>query len=335
MKSTQNILSIDVEDWFHILDSPAVPKINEWSKLPLHAEASMEKILAMLEATGTKATFFWLGWMAQRFPGLVRKCQTAGHEIASHGYGHVLAYEVGREEFTEDVNKAKTILEDITGEPIRGFRAPGFAITEKSPWAFDVIKSVGYDYDSSVFPASCGHGGIIDAPMGPYFIETDSGMLPEIPMSVIETFGRRVSLFGGGYLRLAPQWLIRWGIKRLHKQDQPLIVYVHPREIDPDHPRLPLSLKRRFKCYVNLKSTMPKLEWLCENYPFCTMHEMIENFVRSFYSEKADTMPVVDLRTSAKVVGPAKQQSSAARKPIIIEYESNKKTKQGADVESH
>ncbi|MFC1783287.1 XrtA system polysaccharide deacetylase [Planctomycetota bacterium] len=294
-----NILSIDVEDWFHILDSPSAPDIDQWSKLPLRVEHGMEQILLILGDTGTKATFFWLGWMAERFPKLLRMCHEAGHEIANHGYGHVLAYKVGHNKFKLDVIRGKEILEDLIGEPVRGFRAPGFGITDKTPWAFDVIKEAGNDYDSSIFPASRGHGGINNSPIGPYFIMTQNGMLPEIPMSVVEMFGRRFSMFGGGYLRLATRRMIRWGIDRLLKDQQPLIVYVHPREIDPDHPRLPLSPIRRFRSYVNLKSTFPKLQWLCENYSFCTMHKMVEDFVKSFYYDAREGIPVVKLQGSA------------------------------------
>jgi polysaccharide deacetylase family protein (PEP-CTERM system associated) len=297
VNNNKNVLSVDVEDWFHILDSPDVPKFDQWPSLPLRVEASMDKILEMMDQTQTKGTFFWLGWMAERFPQLVRRCQDEGHEIASHGYAHVLAYQVGREAFTEDLSKAKVILEDVTGQAVRGFRAPGFGITDDAAWAFDVIKSVGYEYDSSVFPASRGHGGINDAPVGPYFIETNSGMLPEIPMSVVELGGKRFSLFGGGYLRLAPQGLIDWGVKRVHKNKQPLIIYIHPREVDPEHPRLPLSKVRQFKSYVNLKTTLPKLRSLCEKHEFSTMHEIVEDFVRSFYVEKREGIPVVNLRT--------------------------------------
>ena len=144
----KNIITIDVEDWFHILDSPAAPGLAQWPELPLRAAHSIEKLLQLLSDTGTKATFFWLGWMAERFPRLVRQCQEAGHEIASHGYGHILAYKVGRDAFRKDIQKTKTILEDIIGRPVRGFRAPGFGITDNVPWAFDVIKEVGYEYDS-------------------------------------------------------------------------------------------------------------------------------------------------------------------------------------------
>jgi len=274
----KSVLSIDVEDWFHLLDSPDVPSIEQWAKLESRIVHNVEVMLAMLDNFSVKATFFWLGWAAERHKNLVRKCHNSGHEIASHGYAHLLAYEVGADAFRQDIIRAKAILEDITGELVRGFRAPGFGITNKAPWAFDVIKEAGYQYDSSVFPASRGHGGMPDSQLGPYTVDTENGLLIEVPMSAVEVMGKRLNLFGGGYLRVAPQRLIQWGIKKLHKAGHPLIVYVHPREIDPNHPRLPLSPIRRFKCYVNLKSTLPKLEWLCREYKFCTMHELVDEF---------------------------------------------------------
>lgn len=290
-------LTIDVEDWFHILDSPAVPSIKHWSSLESRIERNLEKLLTLFDSLSVKATFFWLGWLAERHKNLVLKCQNAGHEIASHGYAHILPYEVSEKAFRQDITRAKAFLEDTTGEAVRGFRAPGFGITKDASWVFDVIEKSGYQYDSSVFPASRGHGGISDSPLGIYFVETRGGHLLEIPTSAVETFGRRMSLFGGGYLRLANRLMIKWGIDKLQAAGRPLIVYVHPREIDPDHPRLPLTLLRQFKSYVNLKSTLPKLKWLCKSYSFCTMLDMIENYVRSFYLESR-TIPVVRLRGS-------------------------------------
>ena len=292
-------LTIDVEEWFHILDSPAVPGIQSWSSLESRIERNLDKLLCMLESQSVKATFFWLGWLAERQKHLVRKCQDAGHEIASHGYAHVLAYEVGPAKFKEDICRAKDILEEITGETVRGFRAPGFGITKEAPWAFALIADSGYQYDSSVFPAVRGHGGISDSPLGLYFIETMNGHLLEIPMSIVEIFKRRTCLFGGGYLRLANKHMIKWGISKLRLANQPLIVYIHPREIDPNHPRLPLSPIRQFKSYINLNSTMPKLKWLCREYSFCTLLEMAENYIRSFYLESR-TIPVVNIGNNHK-----------------------------------
>jgi len=288
-------LTIDVEDWFHILNSPVTPSIECWPNLESRVEKNIDKLLELLDSFSVKVTFFWLGWLAERHKDLVRKCNNAGHEIASHGYAHILAYKAGEKAFKYDIIRAKVILEDIIGEPVRGFRAPGFGITKNTPWAFDVIAKSGYQYDSSVFPASRGHGGMPDSPLGLYFIETRNGHLLEIPMSIVSIFHHRTSLFGGGYLRLANKLMIKWGIDKLQSANQPLIVYVHPREIDPGHPHLPLTLLRRFKCYVNLKSTLPKLKWLCTNYSFCTMLEMVENYVRSFYLE-SKMLPIVHFR---------------------------------------
>ena len=288
-------LTIDVEDWFHILDSSAVPSMEHWSSLESRIERNLENLLDLLDSLSVKVTFFWLGWLAERHKDLLRRCRDSGHEIASHGYAHVLAYKVGATAFCRDISHGKAVIEDITGEPARGFRAAGFGITEKAPWAFDLIKKVGYEYDSSVFPASRGHGGIPDSPVGPYFIETRAGHLLEVPMSVVTILGHRTSFFGGGYLRLANKMTIKWGIDRLQATRQPLIVYVHPRELDPGQPRLPLSLFRQFKCYVNLSSTLPKLKWLCRSYSFHTMLQMVQDYVKSFYLE-GKMIPVLRLR---------------------------------------
>ena len=233
-------------------------------------------MLEMLNRHNVRATFFWLGWMAERHLQLVQRCHEEGHEIASHGYGHVLAYEVGRDNFFKDICHDKAPLEDITGQEVLGVRAAGFSTKDDTQWTFEKIKAAGYTYDSSVFPASHGHGGMLQSQLAPYLINTNAGDLIEIPQSMIEIFGKRMSFFGVGYLRIAPKSLIKWGISKLHNAERPLIVYIHPREIDPDHPRLPLHWKRRFKCYVNLKSTMGKLEWLCKSYKFVTMRELAE-----------------------------------------------------------
>lgn len=296
--------TVDVEDWFHILDSSVVPGMDRWPGLESRIEMNLDRILVLLDSYSVKVTFFWLGWVAERHKDLVRKCQEAGHEIASHGYAHVLANKVGPDAFRQDISKAKAILEDITGEPVRGFRTPGFAITDKALWAFEVIRKAGYQYDSSVFPAEHGHGGMPTSLLEPYFIETHAGHLLEIPLSVVNILGRRVSFFGGGYLRLAGKQMIKWGIDRLEGAGQPLVIYVHPREIDPDHPRLPLPLLRRFKCYVGLKSTLPKLEWLLQNYRFSTMPKMIEDYIKSFYRQ-GKPVPVLTLPNGSSAIEPS------------------------------
>jgi len=272
-----NFLTVDVEDWFHILDDPAVPAFPDWSGLEARLPQNIECILSILDEHKVKATMFWLGWAAEKHPALVRLCANRGHEIASHGFSHVLPYKVGRKIFREDISRGKKIIEDITGNEVVGFRAAGFGTTSDTPWLFEEIRAAGFVYDSSVFPAKRGHGGIADFRIEPHEINTSNGNLLEIPQSVVQVFGKRVSFFGGGYLRIAPIFLIRWGINKLQKTNLPLVVYVHPREVDPKHPRLPLKLHRRFKSYVNLKSTVPKLHWLCENYRFQLMKDYVKD----------------------------------------------------------
>jgi polysaccharide deacetylase family protein (PEP-CTERM system associated) len=286
-----NALTIDVEDWFHILDNAAVPPMDDWASQPSYVEGNTARVLDLLSAARVKATFFWLGWIAERHKSLIRRCTQEGHEIASHGYAHLLPCKAGEERFRADIIRAKDVLEDVSGREVAGFRAAGFGITEAEPWAFDVIRKAGYLYDASVFPAHHGHGGLLRAPLVPHFIETRSGALFEIPMSVAELCGRRFGLFGGGYLRLAPKWMIKWGVARLQAHGRPLVVYVHPRDIDPDQPRLPLPWVRRFKCYVNLHTTFGKLKWLCQNYRFGTMRDLMDAYLSQVAME-AETVPV-------------------------------------------
>ena len=272
-----SFLTIDVEEWFHILDDQAVPAFRQWAGLESRLQRNVELLLSLLGTHKVKATMFWLGWAAEKYPALLRRCADMGHEIASHGYAHLLAYEVGRYKFREDIRHGKKVLENITGKEVLGFRAAGFGTTADTPWLFEEIRAAGYVYDSSVFPAKRGHGGIVDFKREPHQMDTPAGSLLEIPQSVVEIYGKRVSFFGGGYLRLAPIPLIKWGISKLQESGLPLVVYVHPREVDPEHPRLALKLHRRFKSYVNLHSTIPKLHWLCENYRFQLMKDYVKD----------------------------------------------------------
>lgn len=269
--------SIDVEDWFHLLDCSSTPDVTEWQGLESRIDRNMNRLLELLSEYDRKATFFWLGWVAERHVDLVRRCVALGHEVASHSYKHLLAYKVGRNAFREDIRRGKHVVEDICGCSISGFRAPGFGIKSENMWAFEEIASAGFVYDSSIFPAIRGHGGIPNAPVHPFCINTPSGLLYEFPIPMVEVFGMRLNFFGGGYLRLAPIPIIEWGIAKLSQNDNPLIVYLHPREIDPDQPRLPISLVRRFKSYINIGSTEKKIRWLLCTYPLGRMVELVDN----------------------------------------------------------
>jgi polysaccharide deacetylase family protein (PEP-CTERM system associated) len=260
-----NILSVDVEDWFHILDLRDAPDVDAWSRLESRVEANFNNLLDELARRESRATCFFLGWIAERHPELVRRASREGHEIASHGYAHQLIYGLSPRQFSDDIGKAKRILEDIVGMPVVGYRAPGFSIVAETTWAFEAIRAAGYEYDSSVFPAARGHGGLEGAEVKPYRVSTSKGDLLEFPISVAHLLGKNICFFGGGYLRLFPYPIIQYMSRRLNEEGRPVIYYLHPREIDPGHPRMKMNLLRRFKSYVNLSTTLPKLRRLTKD----------------------------------------------------------------------
>lgn len=264
------IFTIDVEDWFHILDLPSTPDIGEWDSLPSRVEINFVRLLDILAEYDVVATCFFLGWIAERFPHLVREAVHRGHEIASHGYAHRLVYRMNRAEFYEDAVRSRKTLEDIAGSAIAGYRATGFSTTEQTPWFFETVRGAGYSYDSTVFPAARGHGGMKSGALAPHTIATPRGSLVEFPISVSPLLGRPMCFFGGGYLRLFPYPLIRRMAISVLQCNRPVIFYVHPREIDPEHPRLPMGAWRRFKSYVNLTTTERKVRNLLSDFEFTT-----------------------------------------------------------------
>lgn len=275
----QNILTIDVEDWFHILEVESAPAVQEWDTLESRVERNFLSLLDEIDDAQASVTCFFLGWVAERYPHLVREASARGHEVASHGYAHQLVYCQSPAEFSEDIKRSKEILEDILGAPVLGYRAPGFSITRDTSWAFDEIAAAGFKYDSSVFPARRGHGGMEGGELAPYWVETNAGPLLEIPISVIPVLGQRICAFGGGYLRLAPYPLIDRLSRAVNKSGRPVIYYLHPREIDPGHPRIDMGMLRRFKSYVNLRSTLPKLRRLLRDQDLVTFRDWIERNV--------------------------------------------------------
>lgn len=278
-----SIFSVDVEDWFHILDVPSTPPLSTWDALPSRVETNFLRLLDLFDQTGTKTTCFFLGWVAARFPALPREAARRGHEVASHGHAHRLVHSQTREEFLADVLKARQILEDITGQPVEGYRSPGFSLSASTGWFFETLLAAGYRYDSSVFPAAHGHGGLHTARKDPHWRMYPGGALVEFPISVADVLGRRQCFFGGGYLRLFPYRLIKNMAARVERDGRPVVFYVHPREVDPDHPRLPMSATRRFKSYVNLHTTEPKIRRILADFktiPF-----------RDWLAAHGDTLP--------------------------------------------
>ncbi|MGB6482033.1 MAG: XrtA system polysaccharide deacetylase [Candidatus Acidiferrales bacterium] len=299
------VFSVDVEDWFHILDLPATPDVTEWDGLPSRVERNFQRLLEAFEQKGVRVTCFFLGWVAEKFPSLVKKAVRQGHEIASHGYAHRLTYQMTPEAFYEDAVRSKSILEDVAGRAVWGYRSAGFSVTRDTDWFFDKLIEAGYLYDSSVFPATRGHGGMANGQRSPFWIERPSGQLFEFPLSVAGVMGKSMCFFGGGYLRLFPYPVICRMARSVLSEGRPVIFYVHPREIDPDHPRLPMNWRRRFKSYVNLESTMPKIERLLNEFQMTSFEQLIheEQIGTSTRAEVIDGLQkMVPLRNAQSLV---------------------------------
>ena len=270
-----NALTVDVEDYFQV--SAMAPHIarDSWDAQPCRVERNVQRLLALFAQHQAHATFFTLGWIAERYPQLVRDIVAGGHELASHGYGHLRASEQSRPDFTQDVQRAKALLEDIGGRPVRGYRAPSFSIGHTNPWAFDVLLEAGHSYSSSVYPVRHDHYGMPDAPRFPYAARPG---LIEIPITTTRVMGRNLPAGGGGYFRLAPYKLSRWALRRVNTIDRrPAIFYMHPWEIDPGQPRVAgANLKTRFRHYVNLARTESRLGHLLHDFKWGRVDEVFD-----------------------------------------------------------
>jgi len=260
-----NALTVDVEDYFQVSAFERHIERDQWDAFPRRVERNVERLLELFQNRGAHATFFTLGWVAERHPELIRRIVAGGHELASHGYGHLRAAEQPREEFARDVAHSKAILEDIGGVAIRGYRAPSFSIDERNPWAFDVLVETGYRYSSSVYPVRHDHYGMPGAPRFPY---RPNSKIIEVPVTTLQVFGNNLPAGGGGYFRLLPYPVSRFAIRRVNRIDaRPAIFYMHPWEIDPDQPRVPaIALRARFRHYINLRTTESKLRRLLDDF---------------------------------------------------------------------
>lgn len=269
----RNAMTIDVEDYFQVSAmAPYIPRA-DWDRIRCRAEDNVMRILALLEAADVKATFFTLGWIAERHPGLVRAIVAGGHELASHGYGHERASDMSPVAFAADVRKAKLLLEDLGGVPVQGYRAPSFSIGEGNLWAFDVLAEAGYRYSSSVYPIEHDHYGMPDSPRFAYPVR---GGLIEVPVTTCRIGARNLPSSGGGYFRLLPYSVSRWLIRRVNEQDQQAAVfYFHPWEIDPEQPRVRgIDAKTRFRHYVNLGRTEARIRRLLGDFAWGRMDDI-------------------------------------------------------------
>lgn len=269
-----NAFSIDVEDYFHVEALAPVIERDTWGDREYRAEDNTHRMLDLLAESSVKATFFVLGWVAKRSPGLVRDIHAAGHEVACHGLNHQRIYTQSPEVFARETREAKARLEDFIGAPVRGYRAATYSITRKSMWALEILEEVGFDYDSSIFPIRHDLYGIPDAPRFPY--RPGTGRLLEVPITTVEAFGQRLPCGGGGYFRLLPYWLFRAGLNRVNGTDrQPAVFYCHPWEIDPGQPREGgLRFRSRFRHYTNLGKMEARLRCLLGDFRWGRMDEV-------------------------------------------------------------
>lgn len=270
-----NGLSVDVEDWFQVGAFETVIDRADWDGLDCRVERNCQQILALFEETGVKGTFFTLGWIAERYPAMMRHIADAGHEIASHGWDHARVFTLGREAFAADIERARKVLEDVTGQHVTGYRAPSFSIDARTPWAHEVLAEQGYVYSSSVAPIVHDHYGWREAPRFA-FRPVEGADLIEIPVTTAEVAGRRMAAGGGGFFRLLPYAVSRWAIRQVNERDgRPAVFYFHPWEIDPDQPRPAVApLKSRLRHYTNLDVMAAKLSRLVREFRWGRMDEV-------------------------------------------------------------
>lgn len=272
-----NAMTVDVEDYFHVAALSSVIKRDDWSTMEYRAEASTHKLMALFDERGVKATFFILGWVAQRSPKLVRDIHAAGHEVACHGMSHRLIYEQSPEEFERETRDSKAMLEDAIGTAVLGYRAASWSITKQSLWALDIVSSLGFKYDSSIFPIRHDLYGIPDAPRRPCVMTTPAGRsIVEFPPSTATFLGVRVPVAGGGYFRLLPYWVTQMGLRQINGADkQAFIFYLHPWEVDPQQPRIAAGWLSRFRHYTNFGRTHSRLRELLGEFRFTTVRNVL------------------------------------------------------------
>ncbi len=276
MKQIFNALSIDVEEYFQVAAFNGDAPYDKWDSYEPRVHSATEKVLSILARHDTKATFFLVGWVAKKHPGIVKAIQKEGHEIACHSYDHREISEKSPDAFREDLRLAKSIVEDISGEPMRGYRAPTFSIKPDTLWALDILIEEGFQYDSSVFPIRHDRYGMPNAERFPNVIRRNNGYrILEFPMSTVRLMGMNLPFAGGGYMRLLPLNFVSWAIDRINQQGQPVIVYVHPWEFDVDQPRIPASPVAKFRHYHNIATLPTKFERLLSRHKFAPVWEVL------------------------------------------------------------
>lgn len=272
--SSLSILSVDVEDYFQVEAFSDRVDRARWDEFPSRVENNTRTVLDLFDECGVKGTFFTLGWVAERFPGVVREIAARGHEIGCHSYWHRLIYRLSPEEFREDTLRARRAIEDAAGAPVEGYRAPNFSVMKKSWWALEILAECGFRYDSSVFPIRHDVYGYPEAPRRPFRVDTAAGPLAEFPMTTFRWLGSaNLPIGGGGYLRIFPEFVTRTGVRKASEEGIPLIAYIHPWELDPEQPRIPGRLTSRLRHYTNLQKTARRLRNLISRGKFTSFRD--------------------------------------------------------------
>ncbi|HET9831554.1 MAG TPA: XrtA system polysaccharide deacetylase [Vicinamibacterales bacterium] len=264
-----NMMTVDVEDYFHVSAFDGLVSRASWDGFESRVSKNTDELLAIFDRAGVRGTFFVLGWVAARFPGLVRRIADLGHEVASHGFHHQLLYWLTPAQFREDIRTARRAIEDAAGQAVMGYRAPSYSVIQPSLWAIDILIEEGYAYDASIFPIHHDRYGMPGSPRHPYELKRDSGSLLELPGSTVRLGGVNLPIAGGGYFRQFPYIWTKWGIDRVNRVErQPVVFYLHPWEIDPDQPRLPVGTARRVRHYRGLDQTRVRLGRLLTDFRF-------------------------------------------------------------------
>jgi polysaccharide deacetylase family protein (PEP-CTERM system associated) len=271
-----NAMSVDVEDYFHVSAFARSVGRQQWDRLESRVEANTDRLLSLFDDVGLRATFFILGWVAERNPALVRRIAAQGHELACHSYGHQLVYDLTPDEFRADLRRARAAIEAAAGVPVLGYRAPSYSIVARSTWALEILAAEGYVYDASIFPIRHDRYGIPDAPRHIHRIEIGSRSILEVPGSTVRCAGVNLPVGGGGYFRILPYRWTRWGIRHLNRREhRPAVFYIHPWEIDPEQPRLPGSRLSRARHYHNLDQTEERLKRLVHDFRFAPIEQVL------------------------------------------------------------
>ena len=293
----QHALTVDVEDYFQVSAFANQIDIKDWPNWPLRVEQNTHTLLELFERKDIKATFFVLGWVAERCPELIRAIHKAGHEVASHGMTHQLVYNQKPETFREETFRSKQLIEDIIGEAVYGYRAASYSITPHSLWALETLIDAGFTYDSSIFPVHHDRYGMPGAPLNIHTAQTTNGKsLTEFPLTSAKFFNGRLPVAGGGYFRIYPYFFSKLMLKRAAAEiKQPFIFYLHPWEIDPEQPRVPnSSALSRFRHYTNLSRCLPRLENLIGDFDFTTVKNVIDTYQSSHELEIFDYLTLAN-----------------------------------------